>query len=82
MKDPCNKCLVSVMCSQICWDKANYGILLQRAISHSKQQINEKTSIHKYVDDFLKYNKKYKKHLKTLLTIKDRKRLLKNDHKK
>jgi hypothetical protein len=82
MKDPCDKCLVSVMCSQICWDKANYDTLLKNAINHAKQMINKKTYISYYVDDFLKYNKKYNEHKETLSTIKFRKESLKNEYKK
>jgi len=73
MKDPCNKCLVSAMCSQICWDKANYDALLKSAINHSKQMINKKTYIHKYVDEFLKYKLKYEEHKETLNEIQSRK---------
>ena len=73
MKDPCEECLVSVMCNQICWDKTNYGSLLKTAINHSKHMINKKTYISKYVNEFLKYNSKYKKHKETLNKIQFRK---------
>ena len=73
MKDPCNKCLVSVMCAQVCWDKSNYDTLLKNAINHSKHMINEKTYISNHVDEFLKYKLMYEEHRKTLNEIQSRK---------
>ncbi len=65
MKDPCNKCLVFAMCSQICWDKTNYDALLKSNMNYYKRT--------KYTEDFLKYNKKYQEHRKTLNEIQFRK---------
>lgn len=78
MKDPCNECLVSVMCNQVCWDKANYDALLKSALNHSKRMIGIKT----YISNFLKYKLKYEEHIETLSTIKNRKKSLKNEYKK
>ena len=69
MKDPCNECLVSAMCAQLCWKKKNYETLLKNAL----RMINKKTLVHNHVNDFLKYNKKYKEHRKTLNEIQFRK---------
>jgi len=82
MKDPCDECLVSVMCTQLCWRKANYDALLKNAINHSKHMINERTYISYTVDDFLKYNKKYNEHRETLSIIANRKQQVKNEYKK
>lgn len=65
MKDPCEECLVSVMCAQVCWNKSNYDILLKNAINQTNQI--------KYMNEFLKYNQKYEKHRKTLNEIQLRK---------
>lgn len=71
MKDPCNECLVSVMCSQICWNKTNYDTLLRNGLNHSKHMINKRKGI--YTDEFLKYHKKYNEHRETLNEIQLRK---------
>jgi len=66
MKDPCNECLVSIMCSQLCWQKINYGTLLKTSINESKQMINKRTRKNdSYVEEFLKYKLKYEEHRKT-----------------
>jgi hypothetical protein len=62
MKDPCEECLVSVMCAQVCWDKANYDTLLENALRQNQ-----------CTNEFIKYSQKYKKHRETLNEIQSRK---------
>jgi len=66
MKDPCNECLVSVMCTQVCWDKANYEALLLNSLELTRgTPQNSDIRI------------KYYKHRKTLKILKDRRLSLK-----
>lgn len=32
MKDPCNECLLTTNCTEVCWEKENYNTLLKNAI--------------------------------------------------
>ena len=44
MQNPCNECLVKIVCSELCPDKMNYKTLLQNALDNLQFQLNSRLS--------------------------------------
>lgn len=57
MQNPCDQCLINVMCSEICFKKKNYTSLLKDAIE--KTNPIQKSGI----NTFYMYNTDYSKYL-------------------
>jgi hypothetical protein len=60
MQNPCDKCIVKINCTQICWEKTNNQTLLKNAMNQVTIRIGHKQRInHNYFDTFHKYNRLY-----------------------
>lgn len=59
MKDPCEECLVSVCCAEICDRKRNHNALCQDALKYYK--INKRHRIAFNTSVAIKYNEQYRK---------------------
>jgi hypothetical protein len=59
MKDPCEECLVSVCCAEICDKKRNHNALCQDALKYYKTNKRNRTGFNSNVA--IRYNEQYRK---------------------
>lgn len=72
MKDPCDKCVVSTVCSEICDEKRNYATLLSNAVMQNRHILVRDPFSHNH-KKFKKYLTLQSEHMKTLSKIRQRK---------
>ena len=60
MKDPCEECLVSVCCAEICPEKVNHNALCKDAMKYYQ---NNRHPVGGHIGVMVQYNKQYSKAL-------------------
>ncbi len=82
MKDPCEKCVVKMVCSEFCNDEKEYDLFLRDSINKESNSTSNENNIKTFTTNFENYYKLLNKKVKhNVIRSNIRLKLLKRKHK-